>query len=157
MAINSSYAWGKGMLKLLLVGTCCAAFACWLVADDRTRDYRSSEYKSRYDYFLFTHVAGAGSSILIWFLFLFAVTESCGSQKCWAVLVFFISIGLAVACVVAGGLTVEYAKDEKESFLYDLSDKYKWKADHRIASVAAAFVSSLLFFIDAIIHFKEVR
>lgn len=60
-----------------------------IVADDKTT-FKSNEYKRRYSFFLFAHIAGAASSLVIWLLFLCNVDGSIGSRKCWSFLVSFL-------------------------------------------------------------------
>ncbi|XP_031569501.1 uncharacterized protein LOC116303996 [Actinia tenebrosa] len=134
MATNRTYACGRGLLKLLLVITSCVAFVCMIVADDKTT-FKSDEYKRRYSFFLFAHIAGAASSLVIYLVFLCNVDGSIGSRKCWSFLVFLISLAAAVVYIVASALLTERAKDEFESGLYKLLESWKTMADLRVTAV----------------------
>ncbi|XP_020911004.1 uncharacterized protein LOC110248789 isoform X2 [Exaiptasia diaphana] len=158
MAINKAYAWGRGLLKLFLVIVSCVAFICMIVADDKTWDIsKGDEYKRRYTFFLFAHIAGAGSSLLIYLLFLFDINNSVGSRKCWSFLVMIISLTASVVYIVACGLLVERAKDEHESGWYKLSDTWELMTNLRITALASGFICAILFLIDALLHCKELR
>ncbi|KAK3726761.1 hypothetical protein QZH41_010416, partial [Actinostola sp. cb2023] len=116
--------------------TSCIAFICMIVANDKTWPIRkSNEYDRRYTFFLFGHIAGAGSSLVIYLLFLFDINRSVGSRKCWSFLVLIISLTASVVYIVACGLFVEWTKNEYESGWYNLIDDWEHMANLRVTAL----------------------
>ncbi|KXJ24227.1 uncharacterized protein LOC110248790 [Exaiptasia diaphana] len=138
LGLNESYAKSqKGLLKIFVIITTCIAFA---IVVDMLGGHRSAN--DRVDFFISIHIAGFVIAIIIFLVYLISLENTLGSARCWLYLNLAASLILGILCIVASGLLCEYANKNTEKL---------------IAAIVFGFLSGVLFLIDALIHFKEVR
>ncbi|XP_031569474.1 uncharacterized protein LOC116303976 [Actinia tenebrosa] len=135
--LNEGYARStKGLLKIFVIITTCVAFAVYI-------DHYGRVHYGRGDFFTSVHIAGFAIAIIIFLVFLVSLENSLGSARCWNILNMVASLILGILCIVSSALVI--------------GDSGKRAPDPLIAAIVFGFISGVLFLVDALIHFKEIR
>ncbi|XP_001638052.2 uncharacterized protein LOC5518012 [Nematostella vectensis] len=140
IGLNESYPKGtKGILKMLEIVVTCIAFALII-------DHFSGWYKhGKVDFFVSLHIAAFIIAIIFFIVFLINLDNTLGNSRCWNILDLVACIILGILCIVSSALLADHYSSNCRG-----CGKY-------IGGFVCGFISAILFLIDAVVHFKEIR
>ncbi|XP_048576582.1 uncharacterized protein LOC5518061 [Nematostella vectensis] len=143
----------RSILKYIIILSTCLASACIVVAHRAFGNNYTWEYQTRYMLFLGTSLFGFLSSIIILVVFLTELDKVLCTRRVMEMINIGLSFVLALLCAVSSALLIYYVNKLWKNDLYNTSkDYWKWYTDHMLVAMACAFLNSILYILDMVLH-----